>query len=336
MDQPIIVFTPSTPTMSAIPTDQDIENLPPMYKYQEEAHTSRRKSFCRSFSTPAIQQKPSPGQPVILHRPRSSSPIIAHWSLTRARHALLESCWGSGSNSRAAVAMGMVDSHAVKERRNVSVHETSQRGAGREKGSWHGMDDDDDDSEPETSPSTPVFTRHSGLASTRQSPRCLTLMSTLVIALALAALAFTTFFHPTFGDSISKLPVSSTNVRASFGEEGRLHRFLHFDELFGHSDEDGLVGISTEGSAGELRKRGMLKDQVPTATIPTSHRDSQINHTASPQKRWNPWTANRFGSRNKADDDVVVNHRRALGKAEERLMRRKQAMAQGNMPRRRR
>jgi hypothetical protein len=266
MDQPTIVFTPSTPTMSAILVDHDIEDLPPIYSHPEVVTTSRRQSFCRSFSSPMVQLE-QPRQPVILHRPRSSSSITAHWSLTRARNALLESCWGSGSNSRAAVAMGMMETHAVKERRSVTARDTSPWVAGREKGSWYRVDgDDEDDSEPETSPSTPVFARHSDIAATRQSPQCITLMSTLVIALALAALAFTTFFHPTFGDSISKLPVSSTtDVKASFGEQGRMHRFLHFDELFGHSDDDGLVGIATsmhsvpgsDESVGELRKRGL-------------------------------------------------------------------------------
>ncbi|KAJ9091544.1 hypothetical protein QFC21_007169 [Naganishia friedmannii] len=325
--------------MSAILVDHHIEDLPSIYAHQEDTHTSRRKSFCRSFSTPMTQQ--SICQPVVLHRPRSSSPIATHWSMSRARHALLESCWGSGSISRAAVAMGMADTCAVKERWHVTTRDTSQPAGGGEKRSWYEMDDEVE-SEPESSPSTPVFARHSGLATTRQSPRCITLMSTLVIALALAALAFTTFFHPTFGDSISKLPVSSTDVKASFGEEGRFHRFLHFDELFGHSDDDGLVGISTEGNR-ELRKRGfsssVLKDQraiISDSEILSASLDfSHIDLTTRIKTRWNPWDAGRFGSSN-TEDDVAINHRRALGKAEERLMRRREAMARGKTPQRRR
>lgn len=325
-----------------------------MYPYHEGSPTPRRKPLCRSISTPTSRQS------VILHRPRSSSPTTAHWSLTRARHALLDSCWGSGSTSRAAVAMGMAEDLISKETRNVTACGPSQWVAGREKRWWCELDEEVD-SEPESSsPSTPVFARHSGLTTTRQSPRCITLMSTLVIALALAALAFTTFFHPTFGDSISKLPVSSADVKASFGEEGRLHRFLHFDELFGHSDDDGLIGISTEGSTGELRKRVfassslkgkhvnsalvvtgpdktplLIKDQDAATAVPAPLRSSQINHTTHPQKRWNPWTVSRFGAPDTADE-VAIDHRRALDKAEERMMRRKQAMAQGKMPQRRR
>ncbi|KAJ9110294.1 hypothetical protein QFC19_001697 [Naganishia cerealis] len=342
IEQPTIVFTPSTPIMSAIPAFHDIEI--PLYQNQEEAgssHTSRRKSFYRSFSTPMIQPPPSPRKPIVLHRPRSSSPTGAQWSLTRARQALFESCWGSERTSRAAVATGIMEDCALKERRNVGSRDTSGWGVGREKGPWCDMDDDDELSEPELSPSTPVFVQFSGLPTSRHSSRFITLTSTLVIALALAALAFTTFFHPTFGDKISNLPTNG---------EGHAHRFIHFDGLFGHSDDDGLIGISSTwhslpvsgGINDELRKRAfsysaspsnrpvepvrLTEDQdagISNSELPTA---GQIDNATHNQKRWNPWTASRVGAVD-TEDNAITEHRRSVGAAERRLMKRKEALA---------
>jgi hypothetical protein len=144
----------------------------------------------------------------------------------------------------------------------MSTRTMSDGWAARAQASWV-EEDDGDFSEPDSTPSTPVFPhRVHASSSTLHGSRAITLISTFVIALAFASLAFTTFFHPTFGDRISKLPEAG-DLSAPHQEEAWSHRFFHFDGMFGHSDDDGLVGISSSnmvaaGSADpgrELRKR---------------------------------------------------------------------------------
>lgn len=259
--QPFIVFTPSTPTLSS-PTYEDTTSVYPSYTdNSENQHTHQRASLKRSHSVPDPRlPSTTTRSPVILHRPSSS--FGTRWTFAKARRSIFETCWRTEQSG--AVASAISDELNVTEKSRMPARTMSDGWAVNPHASWN-EEDDGDFSEPDSTPSTPVFP-HRVLASSSSlhGSRAIILISTLVIVLAFASLAFTTFFHPTFGDKISKLPEAG-NSNTPEADEAWSHRFFHFDGMFGHSDDDGLVGISSSnmGVAGfadqgrDLRKRTM-------------------------------------------------------------------------------
>lgn len=253
--QPFIVFTPSTPTLSSTTFD----DVAAAYPDSQQKTPHRRASVFRSHSVPDPTLPTSTRQPVILHRPSSS--FGPRWTFAKARHSFLESCWRTEKGG-SVVATAINDDSIANEKAMMPTRTMSDGWAVTAQPSW--VDEDDGDfSEPDSTPSTPVFPhRVLSSSSTMHGSRAITLISTFVIALAFASLAFTTFFHPTFGDRISKLPEAG-DLTTPHQEEAWSHRFFHFDGMFGHSDDDGLVGISSSNmavagstdSGRELRKR---------------------------------------------------------------------------------
>jgi hypothetical protein len=257
--QPFIVFTPSTPTLTSTPFDDATAVYPSYADGSQQQSPHRRASIYRSHSVPDPRLSAATTRsPVILHRPSSS--FGSRWTFAKARRSILDTCWRTEESG--AVASAISNGLDIDEKPMMPSRAMSDGWAASQHASWN-EEDDGEFSEPDSTPSTPVFP-HRVLASssTIHGSRAITLISTFVIALAFASLAFTTFFHPTFGDKISKLPETG-DVNTPQAEEAWSHRFFHFDGMFGHSDDDGLVGISSSNMAAagsgdqdrDLRKR---------------------------------------------------------------------------------
>lgn len=346
--QPTIVFTPSTPIMSPTSMDSgiEVEALGDTYPSVSDGinceKRQRRVSFIRSFSTPALPEMSPPRQPVILHRPRSTSPFGSRWTFAKARRSVMESCWKSEDSAR-AVASSVSNGLGIAEKPTLVSRTASEPWIGTRR-VWTDMEEDEDLSEPESTPATPVFPHRSVAASAfpRHGSRFITLMSTLVIALAFASLAFTTFFHPTFGDKISKLPETAN---APAGEASWTHGFFHMDGLFGHSDEDGLVGISSAdriaaASAGrdrELRKRGTpsVAERFLGGLMANPHLDptslsSLVNTDAEetrPRRSWRLWYQPFALDIDGDEERVAAQHRQIVDDAARRMNKRRQALS---------
>lgn len=340
--QPTIVFTPSTPVMSPATMGVEVE-LEALADLNDDArcnNRSRRASFLRSFSTPAAPDVSPARQPVVLHRPRSTSPFGSRWTFASARRSVMESCWKS-QDSACAIASGISGSLSMAEKPTLVSRTTSEPWTGTRR-VWADMEEDEDFSEPDSTPETPVFPHRAVVASAhpRHGSRFITLMSTLVIALALASLAFTTFFHPTFGEKISKLPASAN---APAGDRGWTHGLFHMDGLFGHSDEDGLVGISsadrlTANHGGELRKRGSLSahptldslmaDPYLDADSLASTHDLGNSKSAKtqPRRSWRPWSRPFATDIHDDEERVATQHRRIVDEAARRMNKRREAL----------
>jgi hypothetical protein len=344
LEQPTIVFTPSTPVMSPTFPDYEIEALAQADPYPVDEvdceKRSRRASFYRSSSTPASPVASPPRQPVILHRPQSTSPFGSRWSFARARRSVMESCWKSEDSAR-AIASAVSDGLGIVEKPTLVSRVASESWVGTRR-AWVDTEDEEDFSEPDSTPSTPVFPHRVAVssASPQHGSRCITLISTLVIALAFAALAFTTFFHPTFGNKISKLPESANSP----AENGRwAHGFFHMDGLFGHSDEDGLVGISSAdrlaAASGdysrELRKRGAVAAAEHYLSDPTALSSAQpTNNPDTPQapvdmqkrRPWRPWYQSSSLDIDE-EERIALQHRRTVEDAARRMNQRREALS---------
>ncbi|GHJ85110.1 hypothetical protein NliqN6_1512 [Naganishia liquefaciens] len=334
--QPTIVFTPSTPVMSPADLDSGVE-LEAIVDLSDDVHCkkrSRRASFYRSFTNPAPSEIPPPRQPVVLHRPRSTSPFGSRWTFATARRSVMDSCWKSEDSAR-AMASGISDSLTLTEKPTLTSRTACEPWTGARR-AWADMEEDEDLSEPDSTPATPVFPHRAVAASAfpRHGSRFITLMSTLVIALALASLAFTTFFHPTFGNKISKLPASDT---VPAGDNGWTHGFFHMDGLFGHSDEDGLVGISSAdhlaaSHGGELRKRspfGVLANPYldPNSLAATPLLGKTDPEGRRPHRFWRPWSRPFAIQFDEDEERVAAQHRRIVDEATRRMHKRREALS---------
>lgn len=344
LEQPTIVFTPSTPVMSPTLPDYEVDAFAQAEPYPfdeiDYEKRSRRASFYRSSSTPARPDMSPPRQPVVLHRPRSTSPLGSRWSFARARRSVMESCWKSEDSAR-AVASAVSNDLGITEKPTLVSRTASESWVGTRR-AWVDTEDEDDFSEPDSTPSTPVFPHRGAVssASPQHGSRCITLISTLVIALAFASLAFTTFFHPTFGNKISKLPESATSP----AQDGRWsHGFFHMDGLFGHSDEDGLVGISSADRLAaasadhgrELRKRGAvsaaehyLSDPIALSSVPSPNKPETHQAPVDTQKRrpWRPWYQSSSLDIDE-EERIALQHRRTVEDAARRMNQRREALS---------
>lgn len=342
--QPTIVFTPSTPVMSPATMDAEVE-LEALADLNDDAHCdnrSRRASFFRSFSTPAPPDVSPARQPVVLHRPRSTSPFGSRWTFATARRSVMQSCWKSKDSAR-AIASGISGSLSMAEKPTLVSRTASEPWTGIRR-VWADMEVDEDFSEPDSTPEIPVFPHRAVVASAhpRHGSRFITLMSTLVIALALASLAFTTFFHPTFGEKISKLPASAN---APAGDRGWTHGLFHMDGLFGHSDEDGLVGISSAdrlaaSHGGELRKRGspcahpfldscfMADPYLDADSLASTHNLGKTkSDETQPRRSWRPWSRPFAMDIEEDEERVAAQHRRIVDEAARRMNKRREALS---------